>query len=127
MKKILFFLAMLPMVIFTSCSDDDDVQTTYTLKYNVESTSSRIETSVWLYEYNEIGEVVKTNTVDDITENYTETFNANENAVKVKAQVRMSGGGIETNRWVQTVFYLETGGSTDISINDKTIVGIKEP
>lgn len=129
MKKILFLLAMLPMFVFMACSDDDDEkQATYTLKYDMSgSSSSMVNVSVWLFEYNDNDEVVGTNTVNDIPETYTETFNANPLSVKVKAQYRLSGGSLSSNRWVQQVFYLNKSGNVDINIDGETVVGTKEP
>lgn len=130
MKKILFLLAILPMIVFTACSDDDDSkqkQTSYTLKWNMSESSSLISTDVWLFEYNDKDESVGNNTVDDVQDNYTEVFKANEQAVKVKVQIRMSGGTTSSNRWVQQVYYLTKGGNTDIKIDGETIIGTKEP
>lgn len=129
MKKILFLLAMLPMFVFMACSDDDDEkQATYTLKYDMSgSSSSMVNVSVWLFEYNDKDEVVGTNTVNDIPETYTETFNANPLSVKVKAQYRLSAGSSSSNRWVQQVFYLSKSGNVDINIDGETVVGTKEP
>ena len=89
--------------------------------------SSLISTDIWLFEYNDKDESVGNNTVDDVQDNYTEVFKANEQAVKVKVQIRMSGGTTSSNRWVQQVYYLTKGGNTDIKIDGETIIGTKEP
>lgn len=129
MKKVLFLLAMLPLMLFTACSSDDEPkQTTYTLKWNADiSSTSIVSVDVWLFEYNENGEIIGNSTINEIQSGYVESFVAKENSVKVKVQVRMSGGTSNSNEWVQQVFYLQKEGNTDIAINDETIIGTKEP
>jgi len=80
-----------------------------------------------LFEYNENGEIIGNSTINEIQSGYVESFVAKENSVKVKVQVRMSGGTSNSNEWVQQVFYLQKEGNTDIAINDETIIGTKEP
>lgn len=129
MKKVLFLLAMLPLMLFTACSSDDEPkQTTYTLKWNADiSSTSIVSVDVWLFEYNENGEIIGNSTINEIQSGYVESFVAKEKSVKVKVQVRMSGGTSNSNEWVQQVFYLQKEGNTDIPINNETIIGTKEP
>ena len=58
MKKVLFMLALLPIFLFTSCSDDDDpASTSYTFNWELED-YSMITTNVILFEYSADGEKV---------------------------------------------------------------------
>lgn len=110
---------------FTSCSDDEEVvdNTTYTLIYEMGSSSSLIETNLTLFEYNEENEVIGQNTISDINNGYTEQFTASSNAQKVKVYIIMN----DSHRWVQQVYYLEPGSDIKIHITGETMVGISEP
>ena len=127
MKYLSLMLLCAAMCLsFTACSDDDDEilkDTTYTLIYDVDSSSSLVEINVTLFEYNEKDEVVGQNTVSDITKGYTEQFKASSNAQKVKVYVRMSS----LRRWVQQVYYLESGSNIGIYITNETMLGTSEP
>ena len=48
-------------------SDDEPKQTTYTLKWNADiSSTSIVSVDVWLFEYNENGEIIGNSTINEI-------------------------------------------------------------
>ena len=126
MKKVLFMLALLPIFLFTSCSDDDDpASTSYTFNWELED-YSMITTNVILFEYSADGEKVANNTIE-CHHGLSKVFTANEKTEKVKVYVKMEGGSQTTIRWVQQVYYLQKGKNIDITVNGETIIGTKEP
>ena len=126
MKKVLFMLALLPIFLFTSCSDDDDpASTSYTFNWELED-YSMITTNVILFEYSADGEKVANNTIE-CHQGLSKVFTANEKTEKVKVYVKMEGGSQTTIRWVQKVYYLQKGKNIDITVNGETIIGTKEP
>lgn len=126
MKKVLFMLALLPIFLFTSCSDDDDpASTSYTFNWKLED-YSMITTNVILFEYSADGEKVANNTIE-CHQGLSKVFTANEKTEKVKVYVKMEGGSQTTIRWVQQVYYLQKGKNIDITVNGETIIGTKEP
>lgn len=126
MKKVLFMLALLPIFLFTSCSDDDDpASTSYTFNWELED-YSMITINVILFEYSADGEKVANNTIE-CHQGLSKVFTANEKTEKVKVYVKMEGGSQTTIRWVQQVYYLQKGKNIDITVNGETIIGTKEP
>lgn len=126
MKKVLFMLALLPIFLFTSCSDDDDpASTSYAFNWELED-YSMITTNVILFEYSADGEKVANNTIE-CHQGLSKVFTANEKTEKVKVYVKMEGGSQTTIRWVQQVYYLQKGKNIDITVNGETIIGTKEP
>lgn len=126
MKKVLLMLALLPIFLFTSCSDDDDpASTSYTFNWELED-YSMITTNVILFEYSADGEKVANNTIE-CHQGLSKVFTANEKTEKVKVYVKMEGGSQTTIRWVQQVYYLQKGKNIDITVNGETIIGTKEP
>ena len=123
MKKVLFMLALLPIFLFTSCSDDDDpASTSYTFNWELED-YSMITTNVILFEYSADGEKVANNTIE-CHQGLSKVFTANEKTEKVKVYVKMEGGSQTTIRWVQQVYYLQKGKNIDITVNGETIIAV---
>ena len=101
---------------FTSCSDDDDAESTYTFVYNTSTLWG--ETSVILFECDKNGDKIKNNSIE-CEKGYTETFTASPSAEKIKVYI--------DDRWVQQVFPLNKGGNIVIEITGSTIIGREEP
>ena len=127
-KKIIFNLLTLLIVAILnvgllSCSKDDDDEvtpTTYTLKWNFET--SYID-DVTLFEYSESGDKIANHRVSNLYKNGSYKFTAAEKAAKVKVYFEM-GGSV---RWVQQVYYLKKESNTDIDVTSTSLVGRSEP
>lgn len=125
-KKVLFEVLCMVIIATTlfsmlSCSkSEDDLPTTYTLKWNFETYGI---SNVTLFEYTDNGDKIANNTVDNLEKNGSYTFTADNKTVKVKIYFKM----MSNVRWVQQVYYLEAGRNIDIVIQDDTKVGAKEP
>ena len=87
--------------------------------------------SVYLSEYDATGSCVANNSLDAPVQGKTYEFTANDRSEKVKVymkvKLQMGSSTSNWNRWVQQVYYLESGKNIDIVINGETIVGTSEP
>ena len=108
--------------ILSSCSKDDDVAsaTTYTIKWNFETS---LISDVTAFEYAENGDKIGNHRIENLEKNGSYTFTASDKTAKVKVYFKIGSNA----RWVQNVFYLTAGKNTDIAVNDDTLVGAKEP
>ncbi len=132
MKKILpFILGILATVIALSSCTKDNPDSTYTVHFNVSSATAdaAVKCDVTVFEYTYAGEKVGQNTVDQMTVGTTRKFTANGMAVKVKVYIKMYIPNVSSvsSRWVQQVYYLETGKNIDIALEDSTMLGSREP
>lgn len=135
MKKILYLiLGIAALVSFSSCSEklEPEKLTQYRLSLNISSITptSAVKWDVTVYEYNEAGEKVANNSISKAVFGSNQTFTANSRAVKVKVYIKMYGENTTVAPqylWVQQVYYLEEGECIELSIDDHTKVGNKEP
>lgn len=119
MKKLfrLLLLCTACVFIFSSCSKgEENKESTYTFIYN--SPTPWGEESVILFEYNNIGDKIKNNSIE-CEKGYSKTFFASPNAEKIKVYA--------DGKWVQQVFFLKNGGNIVIEINGNSIIGKEEP
>lgn len=122
MKKIIFLMALMPILALTSCSKDDE-ESTYTLVFNA---YDGISTTVRIFECNDNGEKIGNNSFKCKTGDQ-QTFTASSNTSKVKVYISRESVMGDVNKWVQQVFLLKKGGNTTITIDDSTVVGSNEP
>ena len=129
-KKLLLFCVMFLPFIFSSCGGDDEPNyTTYTVNYNLDDVSN-VLVDLTLFEYNDAGESVATNSLSRAKKGTKQTFTASSRTTKVKVYIKMYSSNSSISpiyRWVQNVFYLENGKNTDINLNNNTIIGNYEP
>lgn len=124
-KAIIVVMAIVMPFVFTSCSKDDADDAKYVFKYTAED-SGTVDITITLFEYTDEKESVGMYTFEAYN-GLVEEFTAKPNAGKVKVYIRMTGGSTNLYRWVQQVYYLHRGGSIDIEITDKTMLGSNEP
>ncbi len=137
MKRILTIIATAILASAAlSCEKEKQEEparpTTYTVTMAMSSVTptSAAHYDLTAFEYNEAGEKVANNTLTMAVNGSTGTFNANQNAVKVKLYIKMYADNTAITPqylWVQQVFYLEEGSNIDITIEDHTKVGRAEP
>lgn len=129
-QLLLLFLLFLP-IVFVSCgSDDEPDYSTYTLNYNLGEESSLILVDLTLFEYNDAGEIVATNSISEIKNGTSRKFTANSRATKVKVYIKLYSSVSTVTpsyNWVQQVFYLENGRNVNIDITGSTMTGKYEP
>lgn len=129
-KFLLFLLMFLPLVLVSCGSDDEPDYSTYTLNYKLVDESNLVLVDVTLFEYNDAGEKVATNSVNDIKTGASRKFTANSRATKVKVYIKMYSSISSVSpryRWVQQVYYLESGRNVNIDITGDTMLGNYEP
>jgi hypothetical protein len=129
MKKALFLALVTALTLLpSSCTkyDAPDIQppppppagtTSYTF------TIYDSDFKVYLYEYNEIGEMIHSNIIDNAEKDVPYTYAAQDNAVKIKVRLNY----LTAYWWVQQVYYLDEGENIDIAIIGSTLVGDYEP
>jgi len=123
MKKTLFLALVTAFTLLPlSCTkyDAPDIQpgtTSYTF------TIYDSDFKVYLYEYNEIGEMIHSNIINNAEKEVPYSYAAQDSAVKVKVRLNY----LTANWWVQQVYYLDEGENIDIAIIGSTLVGDYEP
>ncbi len=126
MKKLLLLITTICCLgIMNSCTKEGADESKYTFTHNFEGLTS---CDIILFEYTESGDKVNSNSIDDCEKGKTYTFTATPQAVKVKVYAKYSTiFSSNTSKWVQQVYYLTKGGTTDIKVDGETIIGNKEP
>ena len=129
MKKVKF-LAMLLIatmsIAFTSCEKEEvqKLPAKYAIKFG---SSTGYGTTLTIFECLPNGDKVYDRTLS-VTQGVKYTFEAQEGVEKIKIYIKkINFIGIDTNSWVQRVFYLKEGETTNIIIDDNTVIGTNEP
>lgn len=132
MKSKSFLMAMLLMVTtsmaFVSCSKED-VEEVLPAKYTVKYEASvGFETTLRVFEYDASGSKIFDRTISGVkTGSKYGPYTADENATKVKIYISSVGILSDTEAWVQRVYYLKNGETTDIVIAKDATIGRNEP
>lgn len=134
-KPLYASLAFIAILSLFSCEkivpEPEPEPTTYTVKMQLSTATptASVKVDLTAFEYNEAGEKIATNSMDEVTVGYSKTFTANSRSVKIKLYVKMySNLSTSTRtRWVQQVFYLEPEKNIDVILKDDTMLGSDEP
>lgn len=134
MKHFKFFLltvvALTIGLSFSSCSkdDDDDAEVKYIVKIDDDlGSTSIIDVDLTMFEYNNNGEKINSQTWKTVKSGESKEFTANPSAVKVKVYLTLSSTlTSSSSKWVQKVYYLNEG-TTIISIEGTSVLGYNEP
>lgn len=133
MKKFLSMTLLLTAMFltFSACSSDDEKEevqdTTYTFTYTADNPPQGITANITLFEYNEKGERVGQNHVNNCKKGHSQSFTANENAQKVKVYLVATNGTQSVANWVQQVYYLEKGKNVNVAVTGESRMGTTEP
>ena len=134
MKKFLSITLLLTAMFltFSACSKDDDEKekvqdTTYTFSYTANDPPKGFTTNIPLFEYNEKGEQIVQNHVNNCKKGRSEKFTANTDSRKIKVYLVVTNGTQSVYNWVQHVYYLEKEKNIDVSVTGESRVGTKEP
>ena len=117
---------------YYACSKDDDEKekvqdTTYTFSYTANDPPKGFTTNITLFEYNEKGEQIVQNHVNNCKKGRSEKFTANTDSRKIKVYLVVTNGTQSVYNWVQQVYYLEKEKNIDVSVTGESRVGTKEP
>lgn len=115
------------MLPFFACTRDVVKDTTYTFMYYDMEVPEGFEIDITLFEYNDNEEKIAQNTIENIKDGFSRQFVANKNAQKVKVYLTTRYNSYSVYRWVQQVYYLETGEDTKIEVTGTIRVGTSEP
>lgn len=115
---------ILPMIVLTDCSDDDEVVSTYSFTWDYES---NMEYDFTIYEYDSNNAVVSENFIPKAKQGLKRGYTAHEKAVKVKIYAEFDLYGLPSKVWVQKVYGLNIGSNTDIIVTGKDKIGTVEP
>ena len=126
MRRLFFImLAVATIPFFSSCSKEDDEPPTYSVR--CDDTSGYNET-LFIFECNSQGEKVYDHKKDHVSKGFTYTFTASSKDIKkIKIYITVESTFNSWNKWVQRVYYLEKGKTTEIVINSSTLLGPNEP
>lgn len=137
MKKLLSMMLFMTAMIFTlsACSSDDDERkeperekdTTYIFSYTADNPQGGLIVNITLFEYNNQGEVVKQNTVNNCKQGFQRQYTANTHAQKVKVYIEVTNGTKSVYNWVQQVYYLEKGKNVDVDVTGSVRIAPTEP
>ena len=136
MKKLIYVaLAVIASLSLFSCEkivpEPEPEPTTYTVKMqlSVATSTASAKVDITVFEYNEAGEKIASNSMNEVTVGDSRTFTANSRSVKVKLHVRMYSTATSYSKsyWVQQVYYLEPEGNIDVIFKDDTKLGSNEP
>ena len=101
--------------------------TTYTFSYTANDPPKGFTTNITLFEYNEKGEQIVQNHVNNCKKGRSEKFTANTDSRKIKVYLVVTNGTQSVYNWVQQVYYLEKEKNIDVSVTGESRVGTKEP
>ncbi len=131
MKRVIAIIAALSLILSCQEQVEEPMPTTYTVKMLLSGVSSNSAAKIDLtaFEYNEAGEKIASNSMDEVSTGDSKTFEANKRSVKVKLYVKMysSLSTSTKSRWIQQVFYLEPESNIDVVLKDDTMIGPDEP
>lgn len=136
-----FILAIFAaLLIGGGCSKTPPVtgETTYSIQSLLNTSNlsqsypgSTITIDILAREYNDAGECVNIETIDDIQYADRHLITANKLSkkvtIRVSTEMEYNGKTASVDKWIQQVFYLEEEGNTEVVITDETIVGNYEP
>lgn len=131
MKKWLIVLSAL-FIGFTSCSKDDEFPPpipkpyTYSIRYDVQ-TFDGLTVNLAIFEYNDNGEKIHHNIINNCRRGTQKSFAANDKTTKVKVYITVESNNATKSFWIQQVYYLNKDSENRITINDTTMTGTSEP
>lgn len=132
-RAIAIITSIVALTFLSSCQEKiaEPKPTTYTVKMLLSgvSSTSAIKVDLTAFEYNEKGEKIASNSMDEVCTGDAKTFEANKRSVKVKLYLKMYSNLTTStkSRWIQQVFYLEPESNIDVVLKDDTMIGPDEP
>lgn len=139
MKKFVLMICA-ALLIGGGCSKTPPAneETTYSIQSLLNTSSlsqsypgSTITIDILAREYNDAGECVDIETIDDIQYADRHLITANKLSkkvtIRVSTEMEYNGKTASVDKWIQQVFYLEEDDNTEVVITDETIVGNNEP
>ena len=95
MRKLLTLATIFAcMFTFAGCNDDDDKEELKSVKYTIEAWFDTDFTGIYIYEFNEKGDKLKTNTLYSLKRNETETYTSAKGCKKLKIYAKNTRGCI---------------------------------
>ena len=95
MRKLLTLATIFAcMFTFAGCNDDDDKEELKSVKYTIEAWFDTDFTGIYIYEFNEKGDKLKTNTLYSLKRNETETYTSAKGGKKLKIYAKNTRGCI---------------------------------
>ena len=117
-------LTLVAVISLSSCSKENDRETTYTFKFNMDA--SGVTVSATVYEYSGSGETVGQRTFNCV-KGFSEVVTVSSKAEKVKVKLTLKAGSNTGVVWVKQIYYLEKGKNVNIEVVGATTVVEKEP
>lgn len=95
MRKLLTLATIFAcMIAFAGCNDDEEKEELKSVKYTIEAWFDTDFTGIYIYEFNEKGDKLKTNTLYSLKRNETETYTSAKGCKKIKIYAKNTRGYI---------------------------------
>lgn len=95
MRKLLTLATIFAcMFTFAGCNDDEKEEELKSVKYTIEAWFDTDFTGIYIYEFNEKGDKLKTNTLYSLKRNETETYTSAKGCKKIKIYAKNTRGYI---------------------------------
>ena len=95
MRKLLTLATIFAcMIAFAGCNDDEEKEELKSVKYTIEAWFDTDFTGIYIYEFNEKGDKLKTNTLYSLKRNETETYTSAKGCKKLKIYAKNTRGYI---------------------------------
>ena len=95
MRKLLTLATIFAcMFTFAGCNNDENEEELKSVKYTIEAWFDTDFTGIYIYEFNEKGDKLKTNTLYSLKRNETETYTSAKGCKKIKIYAKRTSGYI---------------------------------
>lgn len=119
--KAIALLILTSIFYFSSCGEDDNLATTYTVNYNVDDVPG-VKIDIVIYEMDNTGKEVTINTMSDVKSGDSKKFTAQETTTNLILQYKWTIGGKTVNKLVVEKFPLSIGKNTSVNLTNSTKV-----
>ena len=125
MRRIAILLLFVAAVsLFTCCEKQPaNVSKKYSVTWN---RLPGYENTVVILECNDVGDIIQNHSTS-FRQGMTKTFSSQPTATKVKIHVTIKSTAGNTVGYVQQVFYLSSEQTTNIIIDENTLIGNNQP
>lgn len=127
MRKLLTLATIFAcMFAFVSCKDDEEEEL-QSAQYTLQAWFDADFTNIYIYEYNQKGEKIKTNTLYSLKRNETKTYTSEKGCEKVHVYAQCRANYIvEDGYIVEKYDCITVGGENNILLNPTSVISEEE-
>lgn len=126
MRKLLALTAIFAcMFVFASCKEDEEEL--QSAQYTLQAWFDADFTNIYIYEYNQQGEKIKTNTLYSLKRNETKTYTSEKGCEKVHVYAQSWANYIVDNEYIVEKYdYITVGEKNNILLNPASVISEEE-